>query len=402
MHVLVSFLGRTPRNEDGYRRTTYRLPNGTTEKAAYLGYCLQRWLRPQRLVILGTAGSMWDHLFERDVDLAGHDDERVALMDAVKSGTVEQAQLDTLEPLLAASLDCELALRIIPKALVESEQVALLQALAQATEGANYLSIDVTHAYRHLPMIALIAALYLRAARPELTIEKLWYGTYQPETDTADVCNLSGLLNITDWIAALQRHDWLGDYGAIAELIKNDHEAVAEDLRHAAFCESIHQGQQARGLLRKVRSRLHEHPLSGPGALFQPLLEERMKWVDSNHLYQRQRNHALDALRRNDFLRAALYGYEAFITKLTLERWGAGWQNDPEKREQAKQWFKDVRPYGSDHFHQYRRLSDTRNVLAHGNKAKREKVQQALASPQQLRSLLEECFAVLLPSEQPQ
>lgn len=397
MHVLVSFLGRTPRNEDGYRLTTYRLPDGTTEKAAYLGYCLQRWLCPKRLVILGTAGSMWDHLFERDVALDGHDDKRVALMDAVKDGAVEQTQLDELAPLLAEARGCDVVLRVIPKALAESEQVALLQALAQTTDGAERLSIDITHGYRHLPMIALTAALYLRAARPSLAIEGLWYGAYQPEAGTADVCNLSGLLNITDWIIALQRHDWLGDYGAIAGLIED--KAIAEDLRQAAFCESIHQGQQARGLLRKARDRLREHPLSGPGELFQPLLEGRMAWVDGNYLYQRQRVQALDALLRDDYLRASLYGYEAFITRLTQERGDAGRQNDPAKREQAKNWFKDAKPYGSGYFRQYCRLSDTRNVLAHGNTAKSEKVQQALASPRRLRELLEDCFAALLPEQ---
>ncbi len=398
MHVLVSFLGRTPRNENGYRQTTYRLPDGTTEQAAYLGYCLQRWQRPDRLVILGTTGSMWDHLFERDMALKGHDDERVALMDAVKSEAVEQAQLDALGPLLAASLDCEVALRIIPKALMEGEQVVLLQTLAQATDGAARLSIDVTHAYRHLPMIALTAALYLRAARPELAIEGLWYGAYRPETDTAEVCNLSGLLNITDWIEALQRHDWLGDYGAVAELIKADHAAVADDLRQAAFCESIHQGQQARGLLKKARNSLHEHPLSGPGALFQPLLEERMQWVDGNYLYERQRTQALNTLRQNDYLRASLYGFEAFITKLTQERGFVGRQNEQAERETAKEWFETERPAI---YTQYQLLRKTRNALAHGDKARSDRVQQALASPQRLRALLEECFDVLLPERTP-
>lgn len=400
MHVLVSFLGRTPRNEDGYRQTTYRLPDGATEQAAYLGYCLQRWQRPDRLVILGTTGSMWDHLFERDMALKGHDDERVALMDAVKSEAVEQAQLDALGPLLAASLDCEVALRIIPKALVEGEQVVLLQTLAQATDGAARLSIDVTHAYRHLPMIALTAALYLRAARPELAIEGLWYGAYRPETDTAEVCNLSGLLNITDWIEALQRHDWLGDYGAVAELIKADHAAVAGDLRQAAFCESIHQSHKARKLLTKARSRLHQNPLNGPGKLFQPLMEERMRWIDRNQPYQRQRDNALAALRRNDLLRAALYGFEAFITKLTQQQEGSEQAENETARQRATDSYRRHRPPKT--FEAYDRLRDIRNALAHGDRRpERPDVQQALGSHEKLYRLIDDCLRRLLPEQTP-
>lgn len=64
-HALITFLGRTPRDEtEGYRKTTYQFPNGTLEETAVLGWNLAERLRPDLVIILGTSGSMWDFLAE--------------------------------------------------------------------------------------------------------------------------------------------------------------------------------------------------------------------------------------------------------------------------------------------------------------------------------------------------
>jgi len=391
MHTLVSFLGRNL-----YHKTRYLLPDGSSEEAAYVGYGLRRALQVDRMVILGTAGSMWDHLFERDVDLQSRgEDLRLELAAAVEEEKVTQQQLDQLAPLLEEQLDCTVGLRIIPEALEPRQQVELLQALAEASDGAQRLSLDVTHGFRHLPMLILMAALYLRSTRPELRIEGIWYGAFRPGSKMTEVIDLGGILEIADWLDALRRHDWLGDYGAVADLI--DDEETGELLRQAAFNESIHQGQQARKRLQRCRERLRERPLSGPGALFQPLLEERIAWVDRQQLYQRQREQALSALQRGDFLRASLYGFEAFITRLVRSTAPGA---DPDKwsvREKAKEDYEKHKPRES--YRWYELLRNTRNVLAHGTRPQEKEIQRALASPQQLRALLEECFGKLLPED---
>src|SRR5690606_18682271 len=107
---------------------------------------------------------------------------------------------------------------------------------------------------------------------------------------------------------------------------------------------------------------------------------------------------ALSALQREDFLRASLYGFEAFITRLTKASANPGDLNNWEARNQAKSDYEWRKP--KDSFAWYRRLRNTRNVLAHGNQAQEQSVQQALDSPQRLRQLLKECFDKLLPMEE--
>ena len=56
-----------PKKDNSDRPTRYDYGDGSEEPpAAFFGWSLQRRLQPDRLVILGTSGSIWDHLFEGD------------------------------------------------------------------------------------------------------------------------------------------------------------------------------------------------------------------------------------------------------------------------------------------------------------------------------------------------
>lgn len=394
MRTLVTFIGRTERHTQGYREVTYEFEDGHCQRTPFLGFSLAERLRPDRLVVMGTAGSMWDLLLgvlpETRLAQAGAEE----LMLAVDDASVTQSQLDALAPGVAEALGCEVILRIIPVALEAEEQLQLVAALADAAAGSTEVALDVTHGYRHLPMLVLMSALYLRELNPGLAVRGIWYAPLNPHADHAVVRDLGGVLHIADWLSALQRSELTGDYGEVAHLISDSE--IAQGLVTAGFKEAIHQGQQARKTLQRVRQRLREAPLSGAGALFQPVLEARTRWVEHQHLYQRQREHALAALARGDFLRAALYGYEAYITKLVRLLGPANADpNNREVRERVKEEYHDNGPANPD-WDAFKHLRDVRNVLAHGNRANEAEVQAALNSPEALRALLEKAFETLL------
>lgn len=61
--TLISFLGRnTAKPGAGYKLARYRFPDGWEYETPFFGLALAETLRPERVVILGTAGSMWDVL----------------------------------------------------------------------------------------------------------------------------------------------------------------------------------------------------------------------------------------------------------------------------------------------------------------------------------------------------
>lgn len=171
-------------------------------------------------------------------------------------------------------------------------------------------------------------------------------------------------------------------------------------LRQASFNESIHQGQRARSSLKKARNCLDDQPLQGIGALFEPQLRERIAWVDENRFYQRQRSLARQALAREDYLRASLYGYEAFITQLTQARYPNGQENDHNARQNAREDFKSTRQ-SPEVRQQFKMLEYLRNLLAHGNQPPGRDQQQAIAGASRLHAALETAFDTLLVDESP-
>lgn len=393
---LISFLGRAPKRDDGkYRTTTYTFPDGTGDEAAFFGFSLRGHLRPDHLVVLGTAGSMWDHLFEQDVQFGEQEiDARLELAEAVAQQAVSQAQLDALCPMLADSLGCAVALRLIPYGRSEDEQTSLVQTLSQFVTADDVLHLDVTHCFRHLPMLAAFATLHLRAVHPGLRLGGVWYGSYDEDTRTAPVYDLSGLLSLADWAEAIHRYDGSGDHGVFAPLLPTE---LGKLLEEAAFFERVQNPGQARRRLKEVRQRLQAQPLQGVASLFVPELLVRVRWADEGRLYQRQRELARQCLSRGDELRAALLGFEAFITRVMTRNAKPGVNSDNhDHRDTAKRDYEADVGRGAERDN-YRLLRDIRNQLAHGVSSPRVEVQRAIQSALVLRRELARLLDELLP-----
>lgn len=397
--TLISFLGRTPKGENGrYRTTVYRFADGQrTQPIAFFGWGLARRLAADHLVILGTTGSMWDHLFEGDIDLGdAAEAERTRLIEAVQHQCVDAPMLAPLAPLLAEQLGCRVSLDVIPYARDEAEQTALLSTMARHIQAGDTVHLDVTHGFRHLPMLALLAALHLRVVRGA-RIGGIWYGAYDPDTGDAPVLELSGLLNIADWLQALYAFDKDGDYGVFAPLLPQ----LAQPLREAAFLEQINRVGQARGKARQSLGAL-EAALPDPAAeLFRGALRDRLSWAAEDRLYQRQRALARQYLERGQFLQAIVAGYEAFITGLVQQ--AGGQPENAEDRQQARDAFDEAERRHTPRravYQAWDTLRRLRNTVVHGNQARGGDVQRALASPEAMTETLRGLFDVLLPEQQ--
>jgi hypothetical protein len=175
--------------------------------------------------------------------------------------------------------------------------------------------------------------------------------------------------------------------------------AAANLLGESAFYERTMRPGQARNKLRDLAVLLDRQPLTGIGSLFAPTLHARLSWYREDRLYLRQQALARLYLEHGDFLRAALLGFEAFITRL-MQQQGMTNPDHWTQRETVKKEYetrnKTLRPRG-DEYRRYCLLRDLRNHLAHGNASPQAEIQKALASAEQLRDLLDDLFKRLLP-----
>src|SRR5699024_8628114 len=174
--TLISFLGN--RKEDGeYLQVQYLYNDELQPPVTYIGYALQKIVQPDRFVILGTTGTMWDHLFESDLQLkAEYEDERLALIESVEDKKhVSQEQLDKLAPLLSKALGIEVILKIIPAARTQEEQIAVLEQIdAVLEEDSGFLYLDVTHGFRSLPMVSFAAVQFLNTVKPKIKVKNIF------------------------------------------------------------------------------------------------------------------------------------------------------------------------------------------------------------------------------------
>ncbi len=387
MSTLLSFLGKGRADlKTGYRIASYRFDAGFARSVPFFGLALNDYLKPDRLVLVGTAGSMWDVFFER---AGGDDDAMLELMSAVEAGQVDDRLLDLPRQQLAAQLGIPVDCLLIPYARDAAEQSEILRRLASVVQPGEHLSIDVTHGFRHLPMLALVAARYLGRV-VGVQIDELYYGALEMTADgETPVLRLGGLLAMLDWVDALATYDKDGDYGVFAPLLAADgmEKGRAELLARAAYFERTSNPVRARETLSGVFSSVEAHA-GALGGLFAETLRKRIDWFRGPKRDDWELSLA-DAYReRGDYLRSATFLYEAFITRACFERRGN--PNDFEQRKEAYAVARSEKPAVAQ-------LEYLRNGLAHGVRPRNDQVVRTLDDENELRAALKTLRKHLFP-----
>ena len=91
--------------------------------------------------------------------------EWLELADSVKQQTVNSLQLRPFESYLQQKMNAEVHCELIPYARNTTEQFEILSRLAQLLCDGEDVILDVTHGFRHLPMLALVAARFLKKTK---------------------------------------------------------------------------------------------------------------------------------------------------------------------------------------------------------------------------------------------
>ena len=413
-HTLVTILGgrrrsgKNQKSEEGtggrYEETVYRFPDESEYRTAFLGLALSRHLKPHTVVILGTCSSQWgvlvEHLAEGDSD----EDARLRLFDAEDNGAVTQPLLDDVAPLMKRAVGCDVHPRLIPFGKDADEQYQILDAIANAAPKKGTVSFDLTHGFRHLGMVGFLSAFMLERVR-NLTVRDLWYGAFEMKSDgITPVLKLDGLVRVRRWIDALDRFDATGDYGVFKNLLIED--GVTEDkancLKDAAFYERT---SNVRDAVQKIRTFLPvlDGRLVGASGLFQSRLAKRLQWVTKEGLAEQERELARQYLKRNDFVRAAIFGLEACVTHVCERRRLSVVAFSQERQDAASAFEKELREnkHPGELASAWWTLKNIRNALAHGtreephiprNRNPHSKTIATLDDPSALRRELRDCI----------
>lgn len=403
MKTLVTFLGRGRENTTtGYRKTTYKFPNGSKKKTAFFGPALAEHIKADRIVILGTKSSQWGVLVENLVAEDEEEEARIELMDAEPKGKITKEHLQKVVALIEKTVECQVVPCLIPFGKDESQQYEILSVIADNVPESG-VDFDLTHGFRHFGMIGFLSTSMLARVR-ELNVNNLWYGALDmTQDDITPVLKLDGLDRVRQWVDALNRFDATGNYRVFGSLlIKDGVDAnMARHLENAAFYERNLNLTDAAKEIYKFRTVL-ESKLPGASGLFQQRLVERLTWVDLDKLSKQQSELARQYLKRRDYVRAALFGWESLFTQECEKN-----ELDPNIHENRKdldlpaavqKWpLRDGQQPG-DNREACEYLNRIRNALAHGTPPNHEVVKKMLKDEVELNQGLKKIFDCLLPN----
>jgi CRISPR-associated Csx2 family protein len=386
MRRLVSFLGRARLDPTkGYRMARYRLSDGREIDSAFLGLSLAQLYQPDVLHIFGTSGSMWDFFLDEQCTEQVEDEERLRLWEAASANSVNELILAPFEPMLSQRIGIPCRLHVMPYARDETEQARLIQLFAGVVEAGDELQIDVTHGFRHLPMIVLAVARYLESIH-SARVSDIVYGALdmQGPDGVAPVVDLRGLLRVLDWVQAISAYDASGDYGAIGGLLElSGVKNAGARLSRASFYERVTNHVATRKELNGLDlSPARSDPFS---SLFLPEFESRTAWWRLPMRWKREAALARGYLARRDYLRAAIFAQEAVITRGMEERDSGEFEYRENTRKQIQQDDRDAQE-----------LFRIRNALAHGIAPYQDSVKSLLSDSESLDRSLMRLIAKLL------
>lgn len=320
--VLISILGRASKKDGQYKTAKYFFPsdnhnaNGNSKPTAFSGWALLEYLRPDAMLILGTSGSDWPFLL---LDAVQNDSAQSEAFDKLTESfanhTVTQQQLDTFTPQLQKHLGGDVALQIVPTGRTEVEQLSLLKVVAEHIAEGDKVFLDLTHGFRHQPILLLMVAIYLRTVR-SASIEKIYSSFFDETTGEAELFDLSGLLRLIDWTSALAGYEKDGDLGVFVRLLSQDRasDSSLKHLKDAAFADRTHAFETAFSKSRSFARELEQQPMQGVSGIFQDYLVKQLATKNEDSPALRLVKRAKKHLHYGDYDRVAILGEVAFLS----------------------------------------------------------------------------------------
>ncbi|MCE7949147.1 MAG: TIGR02221 family CRISPR-associated protein [Chloroflexi bacterium CFX4] len=358
MDVLLAALGTnsyTPTRYDGYEI-----------ESPYFTYALIRKHDPAKVILLLTQAAKKMHW----------DAERYDYKD--KGDTKSHP---TLRKVLEGSVYGQNRVNIpegFPDGRDEGELWAAFNIIIEAVPENCTLILDVTNGFRTLPMLMLLAAIYLRQAK-NVTLKGIYYGAFEAKSNDdqgRDVCpvfELTQFITLADWANAVRAFKLTGDTALLAESLSGLSEtgsqerlkSASEHLKTFATYLDLGLSLEVQAASAQLREKLQaaEAALAERHAAFKTLLEQVRDELESfAQAAPRNLDQMKETLKRQLRLIHWLKKKRIATATLLTQEWIVSWEMvKQEKQKRIFEWAarKIKNP-------QIEALSKLRNQLAHG------------------------------------
>jgi len=391
---VISFLGtgqkiqpQEARSE--YRKTIYRftLSDGGhfDRETSLFGTALVEYLRHigveiDRWVVLGTSASLWSELIRiiPDQDAIG-EEEYCRIDDRVIARNVDLESLQKWEQILNEhARPLQLRLCLIGEALDPQSQQQIARALFDNVPHGNDVIFDISHGFRHMPVIATFVISLMRWTHGVKNV-RFFSGVFEArQGDITPVIELPICQQLVEDTEAAAILKLTGNYAPVAQ-------CLGVDAEESWFLENTNQLHTARSKAQSLAKQAIQ-AADAVGRELQRLLRERLEWTKQGSFAERVRQSAVEALDHGDYFRAAVLMYEALLIAAAKILNLSG---DPLAYDLRQQGGTELfNRLGGDARELLTDLQHARNSCAHGSRSPRSRVQHIMQSPEAFRELI--------------
>lgn len=169
----------------------------------------------------------------------------------------------------------------IPEGRNELELWEIFDIVTQQVNDNESVVIDITHAFRSLPIVFFIVTAFLRAVKA-VDVKHILYGCFVQQQSTAQVIDLKWMLELLDWMEGAKRLKELGDATLIGEILVDTQDQLHRQQIDKAPKTLKSAGQKIQELTKQLKTARVLEAMQTADSLLDKLQkthEETTKWA---------------------------------------------------------------------------------------------------------------------------
>lgn len=387
--VLITGIGGGKNKETGtYRVANYKIEDKVYEKRSFITSALEEHYQIDKIIFIGTTGSMWDNLYEFYCNRYSKEYDENYHLELM--GVIDNATMDTdIYSLNIAKFNetfKDKILAIVTKygmnELEIFENFNLIIQLQNELEDRDEVYLDITHSFRSNAFWMFLVMNYLTDVEDKkITVKAITYGMLEAQKEgVAPVVDLNAFYKILQWIKGANNFKNFGNSYMLLKDIKDENlKDKMLNLSNAMNMNYIASLRDNVNSLKKSEEQLST--LTGPAALLIPkVVRDFLRTFDINdkdHIFQaklakwhfEQKRYAMTAININEAIInfvMDVFKFEKLDKPIIEKNYAKDWLNSVfynYKKNKNKKGHEDNVLYGYADI--YNKTKKMRNDIAH-------------------------------------
>jgi cell division protein DivIC len=381
--VLVSFIGtgRKARGEEAteYEKTLYKFPDGSEVETSLITSALVGKFNPQKVIVIGTTKSAWSELSKIDPERLESSQIYERVWDEVfHRGFIEEGTLKEWERFLSDQTGIEFSLNLVGESSTDDIVEVLYR---EIPKGANKVYMDITHAFRHFPMVASFTLPPLSFLKEFADVE-LIYALFS-QTPPSEVVFLKLVDELTELLKALALAEYGGNFERLGSFFSPSLKGEIENLYLVVETNRRISPQRLRRVIARIEEEMKDNIVKRIAGEY--LINTFEELID-DHVALRMAKRAVLAAKRGQFLKAYTLMFEAFIRTQTGS-------TPSERRDKV---YDALWKLGKKEYYTFDYIRQLRNAIAHGSEENLNgELRKALDDKNLLERLIEAGYETL-------